>query len=339
MSPFIGLDIGGANLKLSDGERHSLSQPFPLWRMPENLASVVGGLLREFDRPASLAVTMTGELADCFSTKAAGVRHILQAVEDAAPDVPIDVWTTGGEFVSPGDARDLVPLVAAANWHALATWTARSIPQGCAVLVDIGSTTTDIIPLCDGIPVPEGRTDVERLQSQELVYTGVRRTPICSVVSEVPFRGSPCPIAAEVFATMLDVHLLLGSIPEDESDANTANGRPATVECARDRLARMLCADSTEIDVDELRLVAAAVAAAQQSRVEHALELVRSRLSGPCELLITAGEGAFLLDQIAGSSAEWASIPRLKLSDTLGPIHSQSACAYALARLVRERLR
>jgi len=338
MSPPIGLDIGGANLKLSDGERRSLSHPFPLWKMPEQLAAALGDLLREFELPPALAVTMTGELADCFATKADGVWHILKAVEEAASGVPVHVWTTGGEFASPDDARDLVPLVAASNWHALATWAARSIPRGCAVLVDTGSTTTDIIPLHDGLPIPTGRTDPQRLLSHELVYTGVRRTPVCSVLSEVPLRGQACPLAAELFATMLDVYLLLGAIPEDETDVNTANGRPATIPCALDRLARMLCADVTEIDATELRLIAAAIAEAQQARVAGALELVRSRLPGPCELLLTAGEGAFLLEQSIAGNPGWPSIPRLDLSRTLGPDHSQSACAYALARLVREKL-
>jgi probable H4MPT-linked C1 transfer pathway protein len=227
--------------------------------------------------------------------------------------------------------------VAASNWHALATWAARSIPNGCAVLVDIGSTTTDIIPLQDGLPIPTGRTDPQRLRSHELVYTGVRRTPVCSVVSEVPLRGEACPLAAELFATMQDVYVLLGAIPEDETDVNTANGRPATIPCALDRLARMLCADITEIGAAELRLIAAAIAAAQWSRVAGAVELVRSRLPGPCELLLTAGEGAFLLEQSIAGDFAWQNVPRLKLSSTLGPDHSQSACAYALARLVREK--
>jgi (4-(4-[2-(gamma-L-glutamylamino)ethyl]phenoxymethyl)furan-2-yl)methanamine synthase len=338
MSPPIGLDIGGANLKLSDGEQQSLSHPFPLWKMPGQLAAAISGLLREFESPSALAVTTTGELADCFATKAEGVRHILQAVEDAAPGIPLHVWTTGSEFVSPHDARELVPLVAAANWHALATWAARSTPRGSGLLVDIGSTTTDIIPLSDGLPIPTGRTDPERLHSHELVYTGVRRTPVCSVISEVPLRNNAYPLAAELFATMLDVHLLLGSIPENETDLNTANGRPATIACARDRLARMLCADTSEIDAAELQRIAAAVAAAQQSRIANALQRVRSCLPGPCELILSAGEGAFLLEQATAGNSEWQTIPRLNLSHTLGPHHSQSACAYALARLAREQL-
>lgn len=337
--PRIGLDIGGANIKASDGESISLSRPFPMWREPERLAETLRDVLSAFQQPAALAVTMTGELADCFSTKAEGVRHILAAVESAAGRAQLAVWATSGEFVSTGDACELVPLVAAANWHALATWAARSHPRGAALLIDVGSTTTDIIPLCDGVPVSQGRSDLQRLGASELVYTGLRRTPVCAVAQHAPWRGGRCPLAAEVFATMLDVYLILGDLPEDESDLVTANARPATREHARRRLARMLCADTTEISANDLVEIAASLAAAQLAQIATAIQAVLKRLPSPCELLVDSGEGGFLVGRIAESIHELRTAHRLALSDTLGIHHSEAACAYALARLAHERIR
>src|SRR6185369_14920618 len=140
------------------------------------------------------------------------------------------------------------------------------------LLLDIGSTTTDIIPLLDGNPCPRGRTDVERLQFGELVYTGVRRTPLCTVAPVIPFRDTPCPVAAELFATMLDVYLLLGDIPENAVDCHTANGRPATKSAAHDRLARMLCCDREEFTRDDAEFAARSFAEAQQSQLLAATE-------------------------------------------------------------------
>lgn len=93
---------------------------------------------------------------------------------------------TSGEFAEVQDAIELPQLVAAANWHALATWAGRAVPVGPALLIDAGSTTTDIIPLLNGIPCPQGFTDLQRLADPELVYTGVRRTPILLIVHHVP---------------------------------------------------------------------------------------------------------------------------------------------------------
>jgi probable H4MPT-linked C1 transfer pathway protein len=332
----IGLDIGGANIKASDGESRSVSRPFALWQAPERLAGELREVLAGFDGRTALAVTMTGELADCFTTKSEGVAHILSAVEEASGGRPIHVWQTGGEFVTPAEARDLVPLVAAANWHALATWAGRMTPRGWALLLDCGSTTTDIIPLHDGLPLPEGRTDLERLQSGELVYTGVRRTPVCAVAPAVPFRGRDCPLAAEVFATMRDVYLWLKWLPEEAVDLETADGRPATRTAARNRLARSICCDGSELRDADVRLMAEHLAERQRRQISTALDAVLGRLAGRCEAVLLCGEGEVLLRRMADGVRDLAGIQKVSLQGALGEEHSRAACAFALARLLTE---
>src|SRR5262249_26676467 len=153
-------------------------------------------------------VTMTGELCDCFAGKRDGVNAIVDAVARAAGPVPVRVWCTDGRFLSLAEARRAPLKVASANWHALATFSGPGVPQGRPLLLDTGSTTTDIIPLVDGRPCPAGWTDPQRLESGELVYAGVRRTPLIGLMDG----------AAEVFATTLDVFLLLGMVPEAPAD-------------------------------------------------------------------------------------------------------------------------
>ena len=232
----LGLDIGGANLKAASSAGDAKTTAFEIWRAPHELPLRLRELIGGFPPVDVLAVTMTAELADCFATKAEGVAAIVAAVSDVAGPTPVLVWQTSGNFARPEVAAARPALVSAANWHALATWAGRLAPQGSALLFDLGSTTADIVPLDNGRPVARGTTDLERLRNHELVYTGFRRTPLCAVASHVPLRGRPCPVAAELFATTLDVYLLLGLIPEDAADTNTADGRPATIACALDRL-------------------------------------------------------------------------------------------------------
>ncbi len=331
----IALDIGGANIKASDGVSRSVSRAFALWKHPAGLADELREILRQFDNADCIAVTMTGELADCFTTKVEGVDQILSAVQAAAGGRPVAVWQTGGELLSPWDARELTPLVAAANWHALATWTARLAPNGAALLIDVGSTTTDIIPLRDGLPDPTGRTDVERLLSGELLYLGIRRTPVAAIAAAAPFRGSECPFAAELFATTLDVWLLTGDLPEDPADCGTANGRPATRPAAHDRMARMLCCDRDEVSFAEIVDVARALAARACARVSAAIERVARALPGECSTVVTAGEGEFL-SRLALAESTLSQTPCISLHAVLGNEHSRAACAFALARLSME---
>jgi probable H4MPT-linked C1 transfer pathway protein len=334
----IGLDIGGANLKASDGESLSLSQPLALWNAPERLSQALGELLRNFGQYHALAVTMTGELADCFSTKPEGVSHILHSVELVSDGLPVHVWQTGGEFVTPAEAREMVPLVAAANWHALATWCGRIAPQAAALMIDCGSTTTDIIPISYGVPTPEGRTDIDRLLSGELLYSGVRRTPLCAVAPVVRFRGRHCPLAAELFATTLDVYLLLGDVAEAADDLNTADGRPATRAAAHARMARMVCCDSREYTEHDACSAARYLAQAQLHTLSAALQQVLRRLDQPCATVLTSGEGEFVARRLVATAPELQVAQVVSLGRALGAAHSRAACGFALARLLRERL-
>src|SRR5579871_3260794 len=171
MSEVIGIDIGGANLKLATASGRSVTQVFEIWRTPERLEEVLRSMLVDFLPADALAVTLTAELADCFATKGEGVARILDAVERVAGLMPVRVWSTQGAFLDPAAARSRPLDVAAANWHALATWAGRWLPGPGAVLIDIGSTTTDLIPLQNGVPAARGNTDATRLMAGELVYS------------------------------------------------------------------------------------------------------------------------------------------------------------------------
>src|SRR5689334_4768543 len=181
LRPVLGLDIGGANLKAAHSSGAARSRPFALWKSPAALPGALRQLLRGWPPYDLLAVTMTGELCDCFATKREGVRALLDAVS-AAGAVPARVWLTDGRLVGIGAARSRPLRAAAANWLALATFAGRFAPRGPALLIDVGSTTTDIVPLMDGRPVPRGRTDAQRLRCDELAYTGVIRTPLCALL-------------------------------------------------------------------------------------------------------------------------------------------------------------
>jgi len=79
----IGLDIGGANLKAATSAGGALSRPFALWKHPDRLADELAVIAAELRPTGPVAVTMTGELCDCFRTKRDGVRHILAAAGSA----------------------------------------------------------------------------------------------------------------------------------------------------------------------------------------------------------------------------------------------------------------
>jgi probable H4MPT-linked C1 transfer pathway protein len=275
---------------------------------------------------------MTGELADCFTSKGEGVRFILAAVQEAAAGTAIRVYLTDGRLVPPAAAQP--QLAAAANWHALARFAGRYAPQGDAVLMDIGSTTCDIVPLRDGVPQAAGQTDTTRLVAGELVYTGVERSPVCAITDRVPYRGQMCPVAQELFATALDVYLVLEDLPEQPDSTDTADGRPATIAAARARLARMICADPEECTEPDVMAIACATANAQVSKIVASAQQVMTRRETPPGTVLLSGHGEFLSRRVLGELGVSATL--VSLGEKLGPAVSRCATAYALAVLMRE---
>ncbi len=325
----LALDIGGANLKAAHSNGATLLEPFALWQNPTGLADALRALIDRVTHPEMLAVTMTGELCDCFLTKRIGVHAILDAVTAAAGQIPIRVWQTDGGLVDVAVARATPLRTAAANWLALAEYAGRFLGGATGLVVDVGSTTTDIIPYYRGRPQPAGRTDPERLGCGELVYTGARRTPLCALLG-----GDG---AAELFATTLDVYLILGHLPEDAADRNTADGRPATCAAAAARLARMRCADLEIWTEAEVRQLAEDLHARQLALLRRASRQVAGRLSEPPCAVVLAGSGEFLARAAVRSEPVLASLPLTSLGEQLVPEISQAACAYALMVLAKER--
>jgi probable H4MPT-linked C1 transfer pathway protein len=332
---WLALDVGGANLKAAHSSGAVRSLPFELWKRPGDLGSMVASLAATFPTSDRVALTMTAELCDCYPTKTDGVVAVLDAVLGAFPGRPVAVWGTDGRFHEVAEIRGRPHLAAAANWLALASVAARLVPGGSGLLIDVGSTTTDLIPLRDGRPAARGRTDTERLQTGELVYAGARRTPVCALATELPFRGIATGLAAELFATTLDVYVTLGHVAADPHDLATADGRPATVAAARDRLARMVGADRDGFsDEDALELADAADEALLRRLETAAVRACRPTVGRPATAVV-AGSGEFLARRLARRVVGRGGAI-LSLSESWGPVASTAGCAHALLALAIE---
>jgi probable H4MPT-linked C1 transfer pathway protein len=296
------MDIGGANAKaawLEGASLRTVSRPFEVWRDREALASVLREVAAEVGAgPApATAITMTAELSDAFRTKSEGVSFVLDAAQDALGDGSLTVLTTAGDLVTVDEARARPWDVAAANWVATALAVADAHPD--ALLIDVGSTTADIIPIAAGRVAATGRDDLGRLLAGELVYTGALRTNLAAIAPRVPVRGEWCPVASEYFAISGDVHLVLGHLDPGAYDCPTPDGRPATVPFARERIARLVCSDVDQLEAGETDAIAAFLHREQVRQLEEAAHRVQRRLA-PEAPLVAVGAGAFMAVEVAG---------------------------------------
>lgn len=362
----LGVDIGGANLKFVDSLGHSLSVAFPMWLRAPELGLVLKQSLTQFPQVGELAVTMTGELADCFATRREGVSAILDEVAKAFPPQQTWVYAIGDHWLSPEQARRQPWEVAASNWYALGGWLGRAhqdarwadgfvrdvtkVPSaGWDLVVDIGSTTVDITPLqhtlAHGrVPATLARTDRERMQLGQLVYTGMQRTAVAAIVRELNVDGVSCPVMAERFATSDDCYLILGATPPAPDDCDSADGRARTVSCAMSRIARMVGEDGETLTEEILRNLADQVVDAQARQVAQAVNRNLPRAAPSCSVVFV-GHGREMarrvLEKLRGgldASNQVACLKTVWLDELLSPELSRSAPALAVAELRRWHL-
>ncbi len=306
----IGIDVGGANLKVATRDGIFIHY-CPLWQ-----ESPIRDVLRRYHGPGEeAAVVMSGELADCFSSKEEGIRFIVDAVREVFP---------GARFYGTDAAfhATAVPALAAANWLVSAEYLVGRYPG--ALLVDLGTTTTDIIPL-SGIEPLLGLTDLDRLQRGYLVYTGLLRTTVPALVRDVSLQGVPTPVCPEFFAISADVHLVLSHIREEEYTVDTPDGKGKDRIAALRRLARVVCADLEEIGEEGACAVAREFWNAQRELLMHAVRRVAG--TGVPPQVLCAGTGARLLSGLFGGR---------NLAVDLGPA-SDALPAFAVREVAERR--
>jgi probable H4MPT-linked C1 transfer pathway protein len=303
-SGWLGWDLGGAHLKAVQldpaGRVVAVVQvPCPLWLGLDRLESAIDAVLERLPvRATRHALTMTGELTDLFEDRTQGVRILIGLVERRLAGEDLWVYAGGAGLLDPSSALVAAPRVASANWMASACLAATRFPEG--ILVDIGSTTADLVPFRGGRTIARGYADHERLTLGELVYTGVVRTSAMVLARRVPFSGYWTPLMAEHFATTADIYRLTGDLPDHADLLPTADGRPKTVDASAGRLARLLGLDASAADLSAWRGVAGFLAEAQLRDLAEAAERLLSRGElGADAPILGAGVGRFLVKRLA----------------------------------------
>ena len=282
----LGIDIGGANTKIAsdDGKLVELHY-IPLWKntkLPEALQEIAVRL-----KPQKVGVVITGELADCFPDKDAGLSYIIDAVNNAFRDAFF--LDNNGIFT-----KEKIRSIAAANWMASCLLTGKEF--GDCIFLDIGSTTTDIIPIKNCIPLA-GKTDFLRLKNGELVYAGALRTNIAAILKRVTFGNIRSRVSSELFAITADAYIVLGLIKPRDYTCDTPDGAGKTIHDAKRRLGRVVCADMSEMQDEEISSIARQVMDAQVKDIMDALYEI-SKKHG-IRRIVSCGLGEFIAKEAA----------------------------------------
>jgi probable H4MPT-linked C1 transfer pathway protein len=333
---FVGIDVGGANTKIATSGGFVDSLYAPLWQHKECLYEVLPEVNHRFGAEVeAVGAVMTGELSDCFDTKRDGVLHIKHALATAF-EAPL-FFDTHCTFKD-GFVVDKDPLsFAATNWLASATLVAEQYQD--AIFVDIGSTTTDVIPIVSG-EVQARKTDLERLKTGELIYSGILRTNIAALLNQAALgeQGETCGVSSELFAITADAHLVLGHITETDYSCSSPNsyafaGREqeekSRVSALR-RLARVVCSDLEELGEDGAGAIAEQVKRTQVAELRASLERLKTKYD--LEAVVTAGIGDFIVQE----AADLLDLQFVSLASLYSKQIAATFPAYAVAKLLEK---
>lgn len=332
----IGWDVGGAHLKAARIERDGRISgvwlvPCPLWRGLDRLQQAIDRIEAEMlaiDHCVH-AVTMTGEMVDLFETRQAGVQALVALLNQRWGAGRVRFYAGGQGWFNASQACLCAAQVASANWHATARLISTCVNE--ALLIDIGSTTTDLIPIRNGAVATPSSSDRDRLSAGELVYTGVARTPVMAMANEAPVAGHFTPLMAEHFATSSDVYRILGLLPDKADLHDTADGGAKTPEASRARLARIVGRDACELPDEAWLELASWFADAQMNQIARALRQVLSReIMAADAPIVIAGVGGFLGPRLAARIGR----PVFNFSKILeihAPLDLLDGCAPAIA--------
>ncbi len=306
----IGWDIGGAHVKacvLQRGQVLDVMQwACPLWQGLQHLEQVFNEAAARWPhmRHAQHAVTMTGEMVDLFAHREEGVQRIAAMAAEALGRVAFFAAGPGSDEATWCAADEVAshwPRIASANWRATAQHAAMVLQAHASegVLVDIGSTTTDLIAFRAGRVQSASRSDANRLASGELVYHGVVRTPLCAFARRIAWRGQQLNVMNEFFATSADVYRLTGELESAHDLHPTADNAPKDALATRKRLARMIGLDEREASPDEWMAFAHAWRAAQADEIAGQLARVAEAAALTANaVVVAAGCGEFLVADV-----------------------------------------
>jgi probable H4MPT-linked C1 transfer pathway protein len=302
----MGWDIGGAHLKAVRLNDQGLvdftrQEACPLWQGLDQLEQALTRIFSALpgDLPDHHAITMTGELADNFSNRSEGVMALTATMMRCLGSGRVRVFAGKNLLIpaaklEPNDA----PTVASANWLASGLWAASCLKE--AILMDVGSTTTDLLTISEHQAFHRGYTDSERMGYDELVYSGVVRTPAMMLSRRAPLEGIWSSVMAELFASASDIYRLTGELPEHADQMPTADHGPKTRAGSRQRLARQFGRDAESLPDRCWQNLAFYLRERQLMTLHEALELQLSRnLLGESAPLIGAGVGRFLVKVLA----------------------------------------
>ena len=235
---YLGIDIGGANLKIvglnKKKQINFVSQEkCEIWKGLSKFDDKITKINKIISKKTVVGVTMTAEMCDNFKKRKEGVKRIIKHIRRSL-NKNVYFWENikNKSFsINPSYKN-----VASMNWLATGTLISKKISN--AIVIDLGSTTTDLIFIRKNQIINKGFSDLKRIIFSELIYTGFTRTPIFGITNKLKFNKKNYPVLPENFANISDVYRVLKKASSRIDLFDTMDGRSKSFLNSSRRIAR-----------------------------------------------------------------------------------------------------
>ena len=289
----IGWDIGGAHIKAAKidfNKKTSKTKQIysPIWKNLNYLKKSIKLIKKKLGKTNYHAITMTAELSDIFPDRKKGVNHVVNLSSKILGEKNIFFYSKKN-FLKKKLAIKKPFELNSMNWHATASFVSNFFPN--CILVDIGSTTSDIIPIKNKEIISKDVSDYQRLKSNELIYLGVLRTPIQAVERKKNLIN-------ENFANLSDVYRVLNKIPSTFDLLPTLDRKTKNKHDSARRIARIFGKDYKKNHFLKWKKIAYQIEGEHLKILKSVIKKIEKKNFLKKVPIIGAGIGEFLVKKI-----------------------------------------
>ncbi|MDC0482314.1 hypothetical protein OAN90_02565, partial [Gammaproteobacteria bacterium] len=238
-------------------------------------------------------ITITAESCDNFTDRKHGMTNILEYCSNHIVGNKL-YYTNTNKFIDYNSAINKTEELFSTNW--MLTSKFLNSKKNIDLIIDIGSTTTDII--FKDMHIGSNINDYMRLVNKTLLYQGVVRTPLSMMTDNVLFKGNNTSLVNEVFATTGDIFNLHGDIDFSKLDYLGSDNLQFTKVNSFTRLARIIGLDYKESEREYLIVLSKYFKELFISKIIENIKIIFSNKID--DITISAiGEGRFLIEEIS----------------------------------------
>jgi probable H4MPT-linked C1 transfer pathway protein len=263
---------------------------------------------------------MTAELSDIFENRNKGTKKVINTLCKILPEKKTFFYSNKKHFFKKKEAMEKTNNINSMNWHATANFISNFYPN--CILVDVGSSTTDIIPIKKKCIIAKGNDDYKRLLHRELVYIGVIRTPINAIEKEKK-------LIYENFANLGDVYRILNKLPKKMDLVPSQDKKSKNKNDSARRIARIFGKDYKKNDFNKWKKVALQIEKKQKKILKENINKIKKRNFSNSVPIIGAGIGEFLIKNIYHKNNYFSFYSKLRNIKKINAINCESAISVA----------